>query len=146
MPGQIESHRGLNGRAAPVLATETPASRTKQPKAAAVESDGPATVTNVTAARRRRYARTMADAGKVRARLLGAIDRQVGMIDARLMDEGTEIEERDSRILANLAKTLSTLMEIEEGGKTSKDREPPERDDAEDRLAERIKRWARGGE
>lgn len=146
MPGQIESHRGLNGRAAPVPTTDAPASRTKQSKSAAVESDETRTVTKVAPPRKRRYARTMADAGKVRARLLGAIDRQVGMIDARLMDEGTEIEERDSRILANLAKTLSTLMEIEEGGKTSKDREPPERDDAEDRLAERIKRWARGGE
>lgn len=146
MQGHVEDRGGLNGRTAPLTATETPAPRTKRSKSTAVVSDRPTAGAKVTAARKRHYAKTMADAGKVRARLLGAIDRQVGMIDARPMDEGTEIEERDSRILANLAKTLSTLMEIEEGGKTSKDRELPERDDAEERLAERIKRWARGGE
>lgn len=94
---------------------------------------------------RRRALTRMTDPEKVRKRLLRAIDRQVRMVDARLAGDGAEIEERDSRILANLAKTLSTLMEIGEGGRTSKDREAPDRDDAEHRLAERIETWARGG-
>lgn len=92
-----------------------------------------------------RLADTMADAGMVRARLLRAVDRQARLVDRRLTGGEATIDERDARILGHLAKTLGTLMEIGEGGRTSKDREPPDRDDAEDRLAERIRRWARGG-
>ncbi|HET7714832.1 MAG TPA: hypothetical protein VFK86_04330, partial [Bauldia sp.] len=65
--------------------------------------------------------------------------------DGRIRKMGAEVEEKDARILSNLAKTLSTLMQMGESGKTSNDAEPPDRDeDAEERLAERIKRWARG--
>jgi len=82
----------------------------------------------------------------VRKQLIRAVQRQATMVDARLAADGAEVEERDSRILGNLAKTLATLVEIGEGGKRSKDnKEPPDRDDTEDRLAERIKAWARGG-
>ena len=70
------------------------------------------------------------------------------MIERRLSGDGAEVEERDSRILGNLAKTLSTLVEIGEGGTSTKDnpkhREPTDRGDAEARLARRIEAWARG--
>jgi hypothetical protein len=67
------------------------------------------------------------------------------MIDKRVSGEGAEVEERDSRILANLAKTLVTLLEIGAGGTGTKDKEPTDRGDAEARLAERVSAWARGG-
>ncbi len=63
----------------------------------------------------------------VRARLLRAVDRQIDKVDARLRKKGAVVEEKDSRILGNLAKTLSALMQIGEGGTTSKDAEPPNR-------------------
>ena len=80
-----------------------------------------------------------------RRQMLRAVQRQVRMIDRRLSGEGAEVEERDSRILANLAKTLVTLLEIGAGGTHTKDKEPTDRGDAEARLAARISAWARGG-
>jgi hypothetical protein len=92
-----------------------------------------------------RLASSMADAGLVQARILRAVDRQIGKIHMRLRKRGADIEERDSRILGNLAKTLGTLMQIGTGGTPSNQAEPPDRDeDVEARLAERIKKWARG--
>jgi len=93
---------------------------------------------------KRGLARTMADAEAVRERILRAIDRQVGKIEARLRKPGAALEDRDSRVLGELAKSLNTLMQTGEGGRSSKPMEPPHRDDVEDRLAERIKKWARG--
>jgi transposase-like protein len=98
------------------------------------------------AAGMRRLANSMADAGMVQARILRAVDRQIGKIDARLRKKGAEIEERDARILGNLAKTLGALTEIGSGGTTSKEMERPNRAEVEARLAERIRRWARGEE
>jgi hypothetical protein len=80
-----------------------------------------------------------------RRQLLRAVQRQVRMIDKRLSGDGAEVEERDSRILANLAKTLVTLLEIGAGGTGTKDKELTDRGDAEARLAERVSAWARGG-
>ena len=94
----------------------------------------------------RRLANSMADAGMVQARILRAVDRQIGKVDARLRKKGTEVEERDSHILGNLAKTLGALMNTGSGGTTSKDVERPNRAEVEARLAERIRRWARGEE
>ncbi len=91
-------------------------------------------------------AASLADAGAVRFRLLRAVDRQVAQIESRARKRGASIEERDARMLGNLAKTLSTLMEIGEGGATSKDAEPQNRDELEADLARRIEKWARGGE
>ena len=96
------------------------------------------------AAGMRRLANSMADAGMVQARILRAVDRQIGKIDARLRKNGAEIEERDARIRGNLAKTLGALMDIGSGGTTSNHAEPPDRGDVDERLAERIKKWARG--
>jgi hypothetical protein len=93
---------------------------------------------------RKRLAADIADVGMVRSRLLRAVDRQIDKVDGRLKKKGAVVEEKDSRILGHLAKTLSALMEMGEGGKTSRDAEPPDRGDVEERLAERIKRWARG--
>jgi transposase-like protein len=94
----------------------------------------------------RRLANSMADAGMVQARILRAVDRQIGKVDARLRKKGAEVEERDSRILGNLAKTLGALMDIGSGGTTPKDMERPNRAEVEARLADRIRRWARGEE
>jgi hypothetical protein len=80
----------------------------------------------------------------VRARLLQAVIRQVEKVDGRLRKKGTEVDEKDSRILGNLAKTLATLMQMGACGKTSNDAEPADRGDVDERLAERVKRWARG--
>jgi hypothetical protein len=91
-----------------------------------------------------RLASDMSDAGMVRDRLLRVVDRQVGKIDAKLSRKDAEVDECDSRILGHLAKTLGVLMQTGEGGKTSKETEPPDRGDVEERLAERIKKWARG--
>lgn len=107
------------------------------PKATRPKDGGPAGMA--------RLASSMADAGIVQARILRAVDRQVGKIHMRIRKKGADIEERDSRILGNLAKTLGTLMQIGTGGKTSNQAEPPDRDeDVEAQLAERIKKWARG--
>jgi hypothetical protein len=103
-------------------------------------------------ARKGNRARTVPDADFrtsgtqiVRARLLDAVDRQLGLVAKRLSGKGADVEERDSRILGNLAKTLGVLIEIGGGGKTTKDAETPTRgEDVERRLAERIKAWARG--
>ena len=92
----------------------------------------------------KRLASEIADAGMVKARLLRAVDRQIDKVDGRLRKKGAEVEEKDSRILGNLAKTLSALMQIGEGGTTSKYAEPSNSADAEQGLADRIKRWARG--
>jgi hypothetical protein len=84
----------------------------------------------------------------VRDQMLSAVAQQVAMIETRLAEAGAEVEERDSRILGNLAKTLATLQEIGEGGTHAKDnpmdREPTDRGDAEARLARKIEAWARG--
>lgn len=101
------------------------------------------------AAKPRRTTRARATPEAVRRQMLRALARQVQSIDQRLMGDGAEVEERDSRILGNFAKTLATLVEIGEGGARTKnnpkDREPTDRGDAEARLAERIEAWARGG-
>lgn len=93
--------------------------------------------------------RVRATPDAVRRKMLRALAHQVRIIDLRLMADGAEIEERDSRILGNLAKTLATLVEIGEGGTgkkdNPKDREPTDRGDAEARLAAKIDAWARGG-
>jgi len=78
-----------------------------------------------------------------RRQMLRVVQRQVRMIEKRLSGDGAEVEERDSRILANLAKTLVTLLEIGEGGMRTKDKEQTDRGDAEARLAERLNAWAR---
>ena len=92
----------------------------------------------------KRLASEIADAGMVKARLLRAVDRQIDKVDGRLRKKGAVVEEKDSRILGNLAKTLSALMQIGEGGTTSKDAEPPNSEELEADLARRITRWARG--
>jgi len=84
------------------------------------------------------------DIAVARARLVSALDRQIDRLDARLRQRVGDVEEKDSRILGNLAKTLATLMQMGTGGTTSKDAEPADRGDVDQRLAERIKRWARG--
>jgi hypothetical protein len=100
-------------------------------------------------ARPRRPTRRRPTPESLRLLMLGAVARQVDIIETRLASAGAEVEERDSRILGNLAKTLATLLEIGEGGTRTKDnpkdREPTDRGDAEARLAERLKAWARGG-
>jgi hypothetical protein len=95
---------------------------------------------------RRRLAATIDDAGSVKVRLLRAVDRQIGKIETRLRKRGADIEDRDSRILGNLAKTLATLMAIGEGDATAREAEPVNREELEADLARRIKRWAEGGE
>jgi len=144
MQAHADGHRPERGRGT-AAGGEKP--RLRRPASAGKTTAGRSTRSAADArATTARLADTMADAGMVRARLLRAIDRQVRIVDARLTGAEAEIDERDSRILGHLAKTLGMLMEIGEGGRTSKDREPPDRDDPEDRLAERIKKWARGGE
>jgi len=78
-------------------------------------------------------------------RLVGVLDRQIELVEKRLRRKGAEVEEKDARILGNLAKTLGALMQIGEGPRTTKDAETPTRgEDVDRRLAERIKAWARG--
>ena len=146
---QTDSHAGSAGKglAGKGLAGKRAAGKRAAGKGAAGRAPAASRgKTGRSSAPRARLASTMADAGLVQARLLRAIDRQVRLVDAGLAGSDAVLDERDARILGHLAKTLGTLMEIGEGGKTSKDKEPPDRDDAEERLAERIKRWARGGE
>jgi hypothetical protein len=59
----------------------------------------------------RARASSPATAAAVQKQLLRAVQRQATMVDARLAGDGAEVEERDSRILGNLAKTLATLVE-----------------------------------
>lgn len=95
----------------------------------------------------RSLATTIADAGAVTARLLRSVDRQIRKIDGRLMKRGSEIEEKDSRILGHLARTLATLMALDrDGGATAKEPERVDRDELNADLARRIARWAEGRE
>ena len=56
--------------------------------------------------------REISDTEMVKARLLRAIDRQIDKVDRRLRKRGAVVEEKHSRILGNLAKTLSALMQM----------------------------------
>ena len=77
---------------------------------------------------RRKLATTLADAGAVSARLLRAVDRQIGMIDTRLRKKGADVEEKDARMLGLLAKTLATLIALDrDDGATAKEPEPADR-------------------
>jgi hypothetical protein len=94
---------------------------------------------------RKRLAEDISDIEMVRARLLRAVDQQIDKVELRLRKKTAVVEEKDSRILGHLAKTLGALMQIGTGGTTSNQAEPADRDeDVDERLAERIKRWARG--
>jgi hypothetical protein len=95
----------------------------------------------------RRLAASIADAGGVMARLLRAVDRQIGKIETRLARKGAVIEEKDARILTHLAKTLHTLMALErDDGATAKEPEPVDREGMDTELARRIRDWAEGRE
>jgi hypothetical protein len=95
----------------------------------------------------RRLAASIADAGMVTGRLIRVVDRQVGKMDARLKKRNSEIEEKDSRILGHLARTLATLMALDrDGGATAKEPERVDRDELNADLARRIRRWAQGGD
>jgi hypothetical protein len=89
----------------------------------------------------RRLAATIADAGLVTARLLRAVDRQIGKIETRLKKKGAMVEEKDARILGHLGRTLATLMALENGA-SAKEPEPADRAELTARLADRIARWA----
>lgn len=94
--------------------------------------------------RRRPPARRPSDVDMAKARLVSAVSRQIELVEKRLDGPRAKVEEKDSRILGHLAKTLGTLMQMGSGGTTSNHAEPPDRGDVDERLAERIKRWARG--
>lgn len=88
-------------------------------------------------------ATSLDEAGAVTGRLIGAVERQVAMIEARLTREGAEVEEKDARILGNLAKTLATLMALERDGGAKPDRaEPSDRGEFRAELARKIAAWA----
>jgi hypothetical protein len=93
----------------------------------------------------RHLARSLADAGDVSARILRAIDRQVSKIDVRMRRRGSELEERDARMLAALAKTLQTLIALDrDDGAKPQAPEPVDRGDLNAELARRVTRWAEG--
>ncbi|MCB1495653.1 MAG: hypothetical protein KDJ86_07705, partial [Bauldia sp.] len=95
----------------------------------------------------RRLATSLDDAGSVMGRLIGAVDRQVAMIETRLRKQGAAVEEKDARILGNLAKTLATLMALERDGGAKPDRaEPSDRGQFRAELARKIAAWAAEGE
>jgi hypothetical protein len=95
----------------------------------------------------RSLATTIADAGAVTARLLRSVDRQIRKIDGRLMKRGSEIEEKDSRILGHLARTLATLMALDrDGGATAKEPERVDRDAIRESLKRRLLAWTGEGE
>jgi hypothetical protein len=85
------------------------------------------------------------DIAAVRRRLVRAVDRQIARIEKGRQATDAAAGERDSRILANLAKTLATLTEKGEGGATRNRMELPDRDALEERLARKIERWAELG-
>jgi len=83
----------------------------------------------------------------VMGRLITAVDRQLGKIETRLRKRGAEPEEKDARILGNLAKTLATLMALErDGGAKATQTEPVDRGEFRVELARRIAAWADGRE
>lgn len=96
---------------------------------------------------RPRLAGTLDDAGAVMGRLIRAVDRQLWMIENRLKKRGAAIEEKDARILATLARTLTTLMALERDGGAKPDQtEAVNRADYRTDLARRIAAWADEGE
>jgi hypothetical protein len=99
----------------------------------------------VAARGRRKLAQSLADAGAVTGRLLRATDRQLAKVETRLRRPGTTIEEKDARILGHLARTLATLMTLQNGGSANTP-EPVDRAQLNAELLRRITRWAEGGE
>jgi hypothetical protein len=96
---------------------------------------------------RRRLASTLGDAETVMGRIVRAVDRQLGKVETRLGRKGSDIEEKDARILGTLAKTLATLMALErDGGAKARETEPVDREQLNADLARRIARWAEGRE
>jgi hypothetical protein len=88
-------------------------------------------------------ARDFSDAGKVKGRLLRAVDRHTLKIETKLGKPGAKLEEKDARVLVHLARTLGILMALDRGHGAA---EPERRNrDEEDReLARRIAEWAQG--
>lgn len=84
---------------------------------------------------------------RLRLRLYRALGRQLTGLERRARDDGNERAEKDARTLAVLAKTLETLHQLDpEAGATVNRTETASRDELDADLAERIARWAAGGE
>ena len=84
------------------------------------------------------------------AQLYRACDRQLKSLETqvvRLARSGGGLEEKDVRMLGQMAKTLGTLMALDrDDGAKLQDAEPVDRDKLNAELARRIARWAEGRE
>lgn len=85
---------------------------------------------------------------RLMTRLYRALGRQLDAIERRGRDPtGDDMTEKDARALGTIAKTLDTLATLDrDDGGMQQEPEFFDRDVAEAELAERIKRWAQGGE
>ena len=84
---------------------------------------------------------------KLKVRLYRSLGRQLTGLEKRATGKGGETAEKDARTLGLLARTLETLTELDrDDGAKVKQPEPVDRDQLDADLAERIARWAKGGE
>ncbi|HZP20074.1 MAG TPA: hypothetical protein VFB16_07665 [Bauldia sp.] len=95
---------------------------------------------------KRKLATRLDDAASVAERLLRVVDRQVVRVEQRLRRSKDAVEERDARLLGHLAKVLQTLMALGRDDGAQRQPESADRDFDHADLAERIARWAAGGE
>ncbi len=84
---------------------------------------------------------------KLAVRLYRAVGRQLTGLEKRARDGDEGLAEKDARTLGLLARTLTTLTELDrDTGSNVKEPEIADRDTIDADLAERIARWAREGE
>lgn len=84
---------------------------------------------------------------KLAVRLYRAVGRQLTGLEKRARNLDDVFTEKDARTLGLLARTLTTLTELDrDTGSNVREPEIADRDTIDADLAERITRWARGGE
>jgi transposase-like protein len=84
---------------------------------------------------------------KLTVRLYRAVGRQLKGLETRARDAKEAFTEKDARTLGLLARTLTTLTELDrDTGSNVREPEIADRDTIDAELAERIARWAAGEE
>lgn len=84
---------------------------------------------------------------RLTVRLYRAVGRELKRLERRTRAKNEQLAEKDARTLGILAKTLATLTELDrDDGAKVREPETVDRDQIDADLAERIARWAEGGE
>jgi hypothetical protein len=86
-----------------------------------------------------------ADDERLLGRLFRAFDRQIGDLEQRFLAGSGNVEEKDARTLAVLARTFETLARLRGGRVSTAEADDVDLDDLRSRLARRLAALERGG-